>query len=129
MNPKEVVAQLEAEFPGKNILQLPPENPTEIVCEVEPTTVDHPERSVAVAVIDRSAQHVHRISTETYEIEDGEVTLSTNGKKRIMKKGDSWVIQPGEIHRADANGARVKVTSEPVWTPEDHILIPGVRNR
>lgn len=127
MNPEKVVAELQREFPGKTILQLPPENPTEIICEVEPTTTDHPERSVAVAVIDLSGQHVHRISTETYEVEDGEVTLFTDGIEQFLKKGDSMIIKPGIIHRAKANGARVKVTSHPGWTPEDHILVPGVK--
>lgn len=102
---------------------MPAKNPTEIICEVEPTS-DHPERSVAVAYIDRSGQHVHNISTETYLVEDGEVTLSVDGKKEVMRKGDSRVIPPGAIHRAEADGARVRVTSEPGWTPGDHILVP-----
>lgn len=126
MNPKEVVGKLQAEFPGKTILQLPPENPKEIICETEPT-VDHPDYSVAVAYIDRSEQHRHGISEETYKVEEGEVTLSVDGKKQVLRKGDSRIIHPGEIHRAEAQGARVEVTSRPGWTPEDHILVPAVR--
>lgn len=123
MNPEKVVAQLQREFPCKAILQLPAENPTEIICETEPT-VDHSDYSIAVAYIDRSEQHVHHRSTETYRVEDGIVNLFVNGKKQIMEKGDSRVIQPGEIHRAEAQGARVRVASHPGWTPEDHILVP-----
>lgn len=123
MNSKEIVAQLHEEFPGKTIMELPSENPTEIICEVEPTA-NHPEYSVAVAVIDRSEQHRHDISEETYEAEKGEVTLFVDGKEQILGEGMSLVVQPRSVHRAVANGARVKVTSRPGWTPQDHILVP-----
>ncbi len=126
MNSKEIVATLRIEFPGKNIMELPPENPTEIICEVEPT-IDHPDFSVAVAFIDHSDQHKHAISTETYEVEGGEVTLFTNGEVHVLKPSQSYVIQPGTLHRAEAKGARVKVTSHPGWTPEDHILVPAAK--
>ena len=74
MNTERIVAELASRYPGKTILRLPEDNPSEIICEVDPAT-DHPESSVAVAVIDSSSPHVHHKSIETYEVLEGEVNL------------------------------------------------------
>lgn len=125
MNAERIVAEFKEQFPGKNILQLPAENPSEIICEYEPTT-DHPEYSVAVAAIDSSYPHVHRKSIETYEVARGEVTLFVGKESFDMIEGESYVIQPGIVHWATAKEAVVKVTSNPGWTPEDHILVHDI---
>lgn len=121
MDRERVVAELESLYPGKNILQLPSDNPREIVCETDPTT-DHSDKSVAIAVIDISAPHVHQKSTEVYRVLRGEVNLYVGKDRVILKEGDSFKIEPGNIHWASADGAWVEATSTPGWTPEDHIL-------
>jgi len=44
MNVKKIIKELQKKYPNKTIILDPPENPTEIICEIEPTT-DHPDRS------------------------------------------------------------------------------------
>ena len=95
MNVQKVVEELKKKYPGKNIIINTPENPTEIVCEVEPASLD-PQRSVAVAVLDSNIKHYHRLAKET---------------------------GPEEYHMAKGDETWVKVTSEPAWTPEDQIPI------
>lgn len=72
MNKKKIIAQLKSQYPGKDIIQLPPENPVEIICEVDPTS-EHPEKSVAIAVIESSYPHFHRNSEETYKVLKGKL--------------------------------------------------------
>lgn len=122
MDAEKIVSRLQIKYPGKTILQLPFKNPKEIICEAEPTT-DHPEYSVAVAVIEDSEPHVHRLSTEKYKVVEGEVNLFVDGEPRAMKEGVEYTIKPGKVHWAVANSATVEVTSNPGWTLSDHILI------
>jgi GrpB-like predicted nucleotidyltransferase (UPF0157 family) len=122
MNSKSVTQQLQEKYPDKKILHLPLENPTEVICEVEPT-IDHPEYSKAVAVIDKSATHLHRKSTETYKIIKGELILFLNGKKKMLKIGEECEIKPYTIHSAEGNETWVEVYSTPGWTSQDHRIL------
>ena len=122
MNVKRVLYALNGMCPNKKILILPEAKPSEILCEVEPTE-DHPHYSVAVAIIDRSASHVHKKTTETYEVIRGVLKLNVNGKETILKEKDKLTVFPNEIHFAKGQETWVKVTSFPGRTQEDDILV------
>lgn len=122
MNSRQVINQLKSEYPDKNIIVLPKKNPTEILCEINPTS-EHKEYSVAISVIDRSVSHVHYKTTETYKVVKGEVRLVVDDVQHELKKGDKFVIKPGSIHYAIGDEAWIECESRPGWTPEDHILV------
>ena len=65
MNVIRVVSELTKKYPGKKIILNTPENTTEIICEIEPTQL-YPEKSLAVAVVDKIRPHYHKKLTETY---------------------------------------------------------------
>mgnify|MGYP001590140962 CR=1 FL=1 len=121
MNISRILQELKMRYPGKNIVQNDSASPTEIICEIDPTT-DHPNYSVAVAIIDKSKLHYHRKLTETYAVLEGELIVKKDGISHHLKKGESFVISPGEVHEAKGNATWVKVTSRPGWSIEDHYL-------
>lgn len=121
MNAQQVLAYFHKEYPGKTILSLPEDNPTEIICEAEPSS-DHPARSVAIAAIKSSEPHYHKASTEIYEIIAGQLDLYVDDQLIQLSKGDSYTIKPGQIHYAKGDFTLVKTTSTPGWVFEDHIL-------
>lgn len=114
MKTEKAIKELSEKYPGKKIIKNNEENPTEIVCEIEPGT--------AIAVIDKSEPHCHKKATEIYEVTRGKLTVYKNGRAYKVKEGDTLTIKPGEIHYAVGNETWVKVYSKPAWTPEDHIL-------
>jgi mannose-6-phosphate isomerase-like protein (cupin superfamily) len=122
MNTQKVIKELTSQYPGKTIVLNPEDRPTEILCEIDPSA-RHPAFSVAVAVIDRSTPHLHKMSTEKYEILKGTLTIFKDGEKNVLGVGDTIEIWPNEIHYATGNESWVKVTSRPGWTPEDHKLV------
>lgn len=121
MNRDIVLQKLSELYPHSSIVCLPPENPTEIICETKPTKL-HPEWSEAVAVIERSVPHFHKEMTEKYEVISGDLTVSIDGKLIHLKSGDSVIIEPYQVHFAFGNEAWIKVTAHPGWTSKDHIL-------
>jgi len=121
MNTKKIIKELSQKYPGKRIIKLPEDNPTEIICEIDPAT-NHPDKGVAVAVIDKSEPHYHKAATEIYKIIKGELTVSVNNQEYKLKEGNTLTVKPGEIHHAVGNETWVEVYSEPGWTQEDHIL-------
>jgi len=122
MDVKKVVEELKKRHPGKNIILNPPDAPAEIVCEIEPGSL-HPERSVAVAVLDRSILHYHRRSRETYEVIKGSLELTKGGKTYILSPGDKLTIEPGEYHLAKGKETWVRVTSQPAWKLDDQMEV------
>ncbi len=121
MDAAKVVAELTAEHPGSQIKQLPADNPTEIVCEFDPGQ-KHPDWSLAVAVIDNSAPHYHRVITEVYRILRGELTLYVGHEQFTMYEGQQYSILPGNVHWAEGNETWVEVYCSPAYTAEDHHL-------
>lgn len=121
MNVQKVVEELKKQYPGKNIILNPPENPTEIVCEIEPGEIN-PDRSVAIAVMEKNMKHYHRLAKEVYEILKGNLEISKAGRTYFLREGEKIEINPGEYHIAKGKETWVKVTSTPAWTPEDQVL-------
>lgn len=122
MNVQKVIEELKNQYPGKNIILNNPDNPTEIICELEPAS-ENPERSVAIAVMDENMKHFHRMARETYEVIKGNLEMTKSGKTYFLSPGEKLVIEPEEYHIAKGKETWVKVTSEPAWTPEDQYLV------
>ncbi|MDP2860205.1 MAG: hypothetical protein Q8N98_00665 [bacterium] len=122
MNIKKVIAQLKRRYPSKNIVITDPKDPTEIICEIEPTEF-HPTRSTAVAVVDKIRPHYHLKLTEVYEVIRGTLTIHLGGKMYIVHKNEKIEIKPNTIHWAEGDETCFFAHSRPGWIPEDHILV------
>lgn len=118
---KTIIANLQTKYPGREIICDPPTNPMEIIVEIEPTG-DHPDRSLALAVVGKSKSHYHQKSTEVYEVVKGTLTLVINGTKHLLKAGEKMTIHPFAVHHAEGDEAWFLTYSTPGWTVEDHIL-------
>ena len=122
MNKSKVIKELKQQYPGKTIILIPEDNPTEILCEIDPS-VKHLGFSVAISVVDKSAAHSHKIATEKYEVIKGTLTVYKDGEKFVLQNGETLTIWPNEVHYAQGNETWIKTTSRPGWTPEDIISI------
>jgi mannose-6-phosphate isomerase-like protein (cupin superfamily) len=122
MNAQKIIEELKKKYPGKNIIINDPDNPTEIICEIEPASLN-PERSVAVAVLDGKLKHFHGQSKVTYEVLKGILETTKGGKSFFLSEGQSIQLEPEEFHMANGKETWVKVTSEPAWTGEDSVPI------
>lgn len=119
MNAKKIILELSKKYPNKFILKNREINPTEIVCEIEPTQ-DHPDFSVVIAVVDSSIPHYHTKTIEEYEVLKGKLTLFVGNKKIILHIGEKYIIPLNVVHYAEGNETWIKTTSRPGWTKEDH---------
>ena len=119
---QKIIQEIKKKYPGKAIILDPKDNPTEIVCEIEPTT-DHPEKSIAIAVVGRSKPHYHKNSTEIYEAVKGELTVYKSGKKYVLKEGERLTIETGEVHNVEGDEAWFMTYSAPGWRLDDHIVV------
>lgn len=122
MNVQKVIAELQEKYPGKPILKNNEEHPTEIVCEIEPTS-EHPDYSTAVAVIDESIPHYHKKTTEEYKILKGTLVLFLDDKQIALYENDAYIITPGIKHYAKGQETWITTTARPGWTKEDHIFV------
>lgn len=122
MNVAQVIEHFQQSYPGKTIKKLPEANPTEIICEIDPTS-DHPDYDVAVAAIKDSHPHYHRKTTEVYRILKGTIMLRAGDETVILHEGESYTIKPGTVHSARGDFTLLEVTSRPGWTVEDHIIV------
>lgn len=122
MNKDKIIKELKEKYPGKNIILNPSNNPSEIICEIDPTS-KHPEKSVAMAVVDKSKPHYHKKSTEIYKVIKGILTVYKNGKKYILKEKEKITIEPNVIHFAQGDETWFLTYSNPGWTLEDHIVV------
>lgn len=123
MNTQKIIQELQEKYPGKEIVLDSEDNPTEIICEIEPTS-EHPERSTAMAIVGKSKSHYHKKTTEIYEAVKGELIIYKDGKKYVLAEGEKITIEPGIVHSAEGDEAWFLTYSEPGWTLEDHIILP-----
>jgi mannose-6-phosphate isomerase-like protein (cupin superfamily) len=122
MDIQNLLKSLRREFPGRNIVLLPPEDPNEIIMELDRDEVS----GTAIALIRRSKPHIHRYTKERYIVESGSLILEIDSKSSVLREGDRTTIAPGKVHRAmsvNNEFARVRVISWPPWSPDDHILV------
>jgi mannose-6-phosphate isomerase-like protein (cupin superfamily) len=122
MNHKKIIQELQKQFPSKKIIKNNELDPTEIICEIDPTE-EHHNYDVAIAVIDKSIKHYHKKSTEIYKIIKGTLRVYIDEKLHLLKENDELIIKPGQIHWAEGNETWVEATSYPGWTQADHIYI------
>jgi len=124
MDTQKIVKEIESKYPGKKIILDPQDNPTEIICEIEPTE-EHPEKSVALAVVGWSKPHYHKECTEIYEAIKGELTVYKEGKAHVLKEGERVTIEPGVVHNVEGDEAWFLTYSNPGWRRDDHIVLEG----
>jgi quercetin dioxygenase-like cupin family protein len=113
---EKIHADLLKEYPGANLVTT--EDKNEMIAEIEP--------GFAVAVIKNGLPHFHTKMTETYGVIRSELYVGVAGEAHFLRKGDSLVIEPGQIHFAWSvdEPAWIEVKSDPPWSPEDHVMVP-----
>jgi len=116
VNSAKILEKLKHDYPGKNIVLNPKNEPTEIVCET------NPEQGEAVIIIDSAAPHHHLHTTEVYKVSEGHLTLYIDGCEKELEEGDEFTIYPNEVHFAIGDETWIDEVSTPPWTAEDHIL-------
>jgi quercetin dioxygenase-like cupin family protein len=83
---------------------------------------------IAIADIEQSQPHVHRLTTETYTVVQGSIELALDGQRIALHVGDVAVIRPGVVHSARSIGddrpARITVTTIPEFSPDDYFAVP-----
>lgn len=121
MNITGVIEELKKKYPGKNILLNNRKNCTEILCEIDPTSA-HPTYSNVISIIDKTESHYHEKTVETYKVIKGVLTLVIDGRKYVLNEGQSYTIEPGQVHEAIGDETWVACSSKPGWTKSDHKL-------
>ncbi len=118
------IEQLRSEYPDVTISWFLSTNSREAFAII--SCDEH--RCTAIALIERSSPHMHRISAETLLVEEGELTLHLEGEEpRLMGPGDAAMIVPGKTHWIEGHPvAKLHMTSSPPWKPEDHVLAQPV---
>lgn len=122
---RRVVSWLKLTYPDKAVFPNRKKDPTEIVCEVEPST-RHPGWSRAVAAIFDSAPHKHNRATETYKVLKGTLALTVDGKTSVLEPGQSVRIRPGQVHSSRAvsdTPVLLEAFSRPGWRFDDQIPV------
>ena len=125
MNSSKVIDELRIAYPGKEIIEDYSDDPkefAEIIVEIEPSS-QHPEKSLALAVVGKSRPHYHQNSTEIYEAQKGNLTVYVDGVKHVLQPGEKLTVKPGKVHYAEGVEAWFLTYSSPGWTEEDHIVV------
>jgi mannose-6-phosphate isomerase-like protein (cupin superfamily) len=87
-----------------------------------------PSSIITIENIKPTTNHAHKISTEIYWLEQGNINMEVSTDKEInnvmLESGSILVIHPGEFHRivssSDIN--KLIVISTPSWSPNDEVL-------
>lgn len=116
---QEAIERLRREFPDRPLIFLPEQNPLEVIIEL--VTLD--QRGEAIALITRSAPHVHHKTVEVYYVQEGILCLYTDGRPHLLFPGDRFLVIPHVTHWATGNATRVRIVTYPPWSAEDHILV------
>jgi len=124
MNVVSVKQELTKKYPGVIIKENKDQNgvTTEIVGEIDRNLIDS-KRAVAVAVIDKSPEHYHKVTTEEYEVIKGDLTVYLNGKPFKLLSGQKLIVRPGVKHWANGAETWIYCYSEPDWSPGDYQLV------
>lgn len=127
MNIKQAYKYLKNKYPELDIIERKDgEKVEKLIVDVEPTQ-DHPDWSRVVSFIFDSEPHCHRETKETYTVIMGVLELSVDGKTHVLKKGESFVILPGQVHFGKGSnkgdGVLIECYMEPGWREEDHFVV------
>jgi mannose-6-phosphate isomerase-like protein (cupin superfamily) len=120
MDSERIIAELRKEFPGKNIVRIPEEDPKELIVELGPVSE---KESIAVAIIDRGPRHLHRVTTETYVVQTGMLRVHVDDRVVELWPGQRLRIDPGQVHWSEGHATRLLVYAEPAWQAEDYIPV------
>ncbi len=102
----------------------PAENPAEIVYELTTQRSGLP-FGIAIADIQQSEAHFHKVTWETYAVVQGTLELYLDGDRHVLRPGDVKKIPLWVVHSArslDKTPARITVTTIPEFSPEDYYL-------
>lgn len=121
MNIQKITNELKRKYSKKTIIVQDREGYQEIVVELEPTS-DHPEKSLALAIVGKSKPHYHKGTTEVYECIKGILNVSVAGVEHILGEGENITIKPGIVHFAYGDEVWFKTYSIPGWTIADHLF-------
>lgn len=125
MNITKVKAELEQKYPGGHIKEnTDPKTGEviEIISEIDRKLVNS-EHDVAVVVADRSTEHLHKKTTEEYEVIEGSLRVFLNGKPHDLQAGEKIMIKPGTKHRVEGKETWFYCYSDPDWTIDDLYLV------
>jgi quercetin dioxygenase-like cupin family protein len=82
---------------------------------------------IAIADIEQSVPHFHRVTTETYTVVQGSIELALDDDRIEMHVGEVALIRPGVVHSARSIGsdhaARITVTTIPEFSPDDYFPV------
>jgi hypothetical protein len=132
---EEQIVELKREHPEATIIQLPEENPTEVIAEV-PLNAFVTSQGTAICLIRESLPHYHKERVEVYDMLSGVLVISfllpghaTPCRVELTPSMAPLIIPPWTPHFAKAYNAtakdvpKVRVISSPAWTKEDHHLL------
>jgi lactoylglutathione lyase len=122
MDFKKVANELKKEYPGAKIIPNQKDNPTEVLCEIDPSS-KHTGFSSVVSVIDQAEPHSHQYSAEIYYVLRGKLELLVENQRFVLNQDEYRVIPPNTVHSATGKETWVLVYSEPGWREDDHHLI------
>jgi mannose-6-phosphate isomerase-like protein (cupin superfamily) len=79
--------------------------------------------------------HYHKIISETYKVLEGELRIfkyfsdRKSYEEKVLEKGESLIIRPGEIHINKGKETWVEVISRPGWLSGDYINIEVIMKK
>jgi quercetin dioxygenase-like cupin family protein len=124
MRTEEIVAELQAAHPGKDVVSSPEGSPTTVVCRIVPASESPDVGHSVVVVSGRSEPHYHEVSHETFTVTSGEGVLYLDGDVTPLRPGDSVEVPPGQVHWVEAaDEVWLLEEARPAWTPEDHFVV------
>src|SRR5690349_11957113 len=94
LNVETTRAELLKAYPGCRVKVA--DDKHEMVAEVSP--------EFAIAVVERSLPHFHLKTREVYRLLRGCLSVASQDRGHVLQKGDTIVIEPGQIHSARAVG-------------------------
>ena len=109
---------------GEDLYQNKKARAAEIVYEVTTQQSSLP-FGIAIADIQQSEAHFHKVTWETYTVVQGNLEVYLDGERHVLHPGDVIKIPLWVVHFAkslDETPARITVTTIPEFSPEDYYL-------
>lgn len=100
-------------------------SPAEIVYELTTQETGLP-FGIAIADIEQSDSHFHKKTIETYTVAQGDLEVTLDGEKHLLRPGDVIRIEPEVVHSARSlsdKPARLVVICVPEFSVDDYFLV------